>query len=939
MKQRFSNRFFVLLCGIILFFSANAYAAEWVNISGTVYYNGQPLCVMVLANGEYMFTDASDGRYDLTVPLDANGEITLFSFCDGLAPYKAVLESWEARSFDINMKTASPGSAGMNLSVTQSASSKTGWVKLSGKAMLGATPLCAMILANGQHLFTPADTGKFELEVPLDSQGNITLFGFCDGMQPYKQTFKPGNDDEYALGDTGKPDNYDSLIRDFSEFIDDFDTFLDNLPDKFDWRDRGVVAPAKNQGSCGSCWAFASTGAFESKIAIKGGSLNDLSEQQQVSCNDEMRGCQGGNADALKFWYNQGPMKESCTGYTADETPCSQISSCEKLSYNTAGFYTVNTDDPKEIKTSLYNDGPAYFRYDVHSDFMTFWNTYSPDKVYKNTDIYLEGGHAVLIIGWDEDKQAWLCKNSWGATAGPNGDGTFWIAYSGHAKDLNFGMTNFTLKGNADFKVKSPDGGEQRCSGESYNITWETGDAGSEVKIELYKDGSRIQTLAEKTANDGLYSWTVSDSLTEGSGYKIRITDYADSSLYDMSDSDFSVEKSCELKVKTPDGGEKWTIGNSYTIQWEPGITGNTVKIYLFRGKEQMTIVASDVSNNGSYSWTVPDFVAEGSDYKIYISLSYDSSVFDQSDGEFSISEPIAKQYTITATAGANGSISPSGAVTVNEGASQTFSFTPKTDYQIDNVLVDSVSKGTISSYTFSNVKTDHTVYVTFKDDSCAELNHCEQLPYYINNFYALATDNETEVKSSLYIDGPAYFRYDVYSDFITFWQNGTAGEVYKNKENFKQGGHVVLLIGWDDTKNAWLCRNSWGTSAGTERDGTFWIAYSGHVNDLNFEMTNFKIKGVDVNSNSQYLTFNENTKSFDSGSKVANLSYTSTNVKSDTTRATNRMPPKFDWRNKWVVTPAKDQTCGDWAFVLVGAFESKIIMMGGQHMIFLSTS
>ena len=56
----------------------------------------------------------------------------------------------------------------------------------------------------------------------------------------------------------------------------------------------------------------------------------------------------------------------------------------------------------------------------------------------------LEGGHAVLLIGWDDWKQAFLCKNSWG-NGGPNGDGTFWIAYSGHANNLGFGMANFSV--------------------------------------------------------------------------------------------------------------------------------------------------------------------------------------------------------------------------------------------------------------------------------------------------------------------------------------------------------------------------------------------------------------------------------------------------------------------------------------------------------------
>ena len=51
----------------------------------------------------------------------------------------------------------------------------------------------------------------------------------------------------------------------------------------------------------------------------------------------------------------------------------------------------------------------------------------------------------MLLIGWDDAKGAFLCKNSWGP-GGPNGDGTFWIAYAGHAYDLGFGMANFSLE-------------------------------------------------------------------------------------------------------------------------------------------------------------------------------------------------------------------------------------------------------------------------------------------------------------------------------------------------------------------------------------------------------------------------------------------------------------------------------------------------------------
>ena len=74
--------------------------------------------------------------------------------------------------------------------------------------------------------------------------------------------------------------------------------------------------------------------------------------------------------------------------------------------------------------------------------------------------------------------------------------------------------------------------------------------------------------------------------------------------------------------------------------------------------------------------------------------------------------------YTITATAGANGTITPSGATTVNSGASQTYSITPDTGYHVADVFVDGSSVGTVTSYTFSNVTANHTISATFAINS-----------------------------------------------------------------------------------------------------------------------------------------------------------------------------------------------------------------------------
>jgi hypothetical protein len=164
-----------------------------VTLSGSVTYDGTDLCAMVLANGQYMFTcNDSLGQYSLDVPTDTSGQVTLYAFCSGRAPFKQVLTpSTSVETRDIAMTQALAGSPAMTLTHTVGASTRPGWVTLSGSATYDGTPLNMMVLANGQHLFTPADTGAYTLEVPLDNAGQITLFGFCSGMQPFKVVITP----------------------------------------------------------------------------------------------------------------------------------------------------------------------------------------------------------------------------------------------------------------------------------------------------------------------------------------------------------------------------------------------------------------------------------------------------------------------------------------------------------------------------------------------------------------------------------------------------------------------------------------------------------------------------------------------------------------------------------------------------------------------------
>jgi len=250
---------------------------------------------------------------------------------------------------------------------------------------------------------------------------------------------------DFALGDI--PLDKETYEKHIKELPKDRLELLEALPSSYDARHDGIVTSPKNQGSCGSCWAFASVGAFESHLLKKyGAGPYDLSEQQLLDCNPYGYSCSGGSSNAPRYWESTGSVTETCYPYTAIKGSCSY--SCTEMVYRVTGWHTV-AQTTWNFKDSCYNEGPGYWRFTVYDDFYDFWYGPGDGSVYVHTSGYYLGGHAVLLIGWDDTKNAYLCKNSWGEYGGPNDDGTFWIAYSGHANNLEstFGMANFDVTG------------------------------------------------------------------------------------------------------------------------------------------------------------------------------------------------------------------------------------------------------------------------------------------------------------------------------------------------------------------------------------------------------------------------------------------------------------------------------------------------------------
>uniref|UniRef100_A0A914YWT0 Peptidase C1A papain C-terminal domain-containing protein n=1 Tax=Panagrolaimus superbus TaxID=310955 RepID=A0A914YWT0_9BILA len=196
-----------------------------------------------------------------------------------------------------------------------------------------------------------------------------------------------------------------------------FDSDWSNdIPESFDFRVHGKVTPIKNQGPCGSCWAFTTAAAIESQYLLRFNQSLDLSEQSLVSCNSGAWGCNGGNVvQTLTYVQKNGIASETCMPYTVADGTCS--TKCDTQKYYIGGYNHFGYDESK-FASFLYNYGPAVVTMYVPPEFMLYDSgilDISKDEcVEKN-----EGLHAMTIVGYTPEY--WIIKNSWDTDWGEDG--------------------------------------------------------------------------------------------------------------------------------------------------------------------------------------------------------------------------------------------------------------------------------------------------------------------------------------------------------------------------------------------------------------------------------------------------------------------------------------------------------------------------------------
>lgn len=198
---------------------------------------------------------------------------------------------------------------------------------------------------------------------------------------------------------------------------------LDELPDYVNWVEEGAVVGVKDQGSCGSCWAFSAVGAVETVKYLQDNELVSLSEQEMMDCDEHLinNSCNGGNMGAA-FGYvtkNEGLCSEEDYPYIADFQDCADDTCENVVNTNISGYTPVKYKSTEDLMSSLAEQTVSIGLDAGSDDFKSYESGVFTGECGTNLN------HGLLGVGYGTDDASgldyWYLKNSWGEDWGDSG--------------------------------------------------------------------------------------------------------------------------------------------------------------------------------------------------------------------------------------------------------------------------------------------------------------------------------------------------------------------------------------------------------------------------------------------------------------------------------------------------------------------------------------
>ena len=379
-----------------------------------------------------------------------------------------------------------------------------------------------------------------------------------------------------------------------------------SLPSSFSWQSE--CTPIKNQGYCGSCWAFAGCGTFEASINIWDHVVKDLSEQWLINCATDMYGCAGGYCPH-GYWSTPGAVYESDVPYVSHNDTCMPPYPYHEtiMSY---GFPFSEA----EIKQAIYDYGPVWSRiFASTANFMNYTGGIVTTHEGNGTD------HAIVLVGWKDTllnngyTGYWILRNSWGTGWGENGymriaygcnyvgESTSYINYRGvipHALTASFSAN--TVCGNAPLNVQFTENSYTTAGTTINSWLWDFGDGSN----------STDQNPAHSFVNPGAY--TVSLTVTNTASATNTLT------------------KSSYILVVTP--GTTYNMSNTTVSTCSGGFfdSGGFSGVYQNNENKTMTFLPDVAGNKIQMVFSEFNIYADPYNYlKVYNGTSISSPLID----------------------------------------------------------------------------------------------------------------------------------------------------------------------------------------------------------------------------------------------------------------------------------------------------------------------